>query len=437
MLKRVLIFVLLACTLVYGVVHLFLLRFATGDVYPEYSSLRSDPFGIKALYDAASELPHLSVQRNYRPIVKWHSTEPTTLIYAGTPYVASWGEAELAAVEALMNTGSRVVISFLPESGTAPGSTPSKDAAKDGAKAGAKAGAKGKADATDADKDDPKDESAEPDKAMPANRSRKPKADSEQATATVSFTAVAKKWGFKFRSAPTGEEASKKAIRVGAEAGVEPEVTWHGGLTFELTDSAWKPLYTLKDKPVVVERPFGKGFLVLASDSYFLSNEAMRNERCPKLLAWVFGVSRILLFDEESHGIAEHPGIAALMIKYGLQGAVAVLVGMALLFIYKNAMPLVPAVDGEDAGAVVLVGKQASEGFVNLLRRSIAPGEVLAVCVAEWGKTFNHNGRHPKAAAIAQILAEEALKPARTRDPVKTYQIIAIQVVSRGDSGKT
>ena len=32
----------------FGVLRLFRLRFETGDVYPPYSSLRSDPLGAKA-----------------------------------------------------------------------------------------------------------------------------------------------------------------------------------------------------------------------------------------------------------------------------------------------------------------------------------------------------------------------------------------------------
>ena len=36
---------------------LFELRFAAGDVYPRYSSLRSDPVGVRALYDSLARLP--------------------------------------------------------------------------------------------------------------------------------------------------------------------------------------------------------------------------------------------------------------------------------------------------------------------------------------------------------------------------------------------
>src|SRR5262245_62292683 len=51
--------------LVVGIVHLFDLRYDVGDVYPPYSSLRSDPLGTMALYEALAKLPGLEVQRDF------------------------------------------------------------------------------------------------------------------------------------------------------------------------------------------------------------------------------------------------------------------------------------------------------------------------------------------------------------------------------------
>ena len=59
---------LLAAVFLAGVVQLFLLRFAGGDVYPPYSSLRSDPFGTKALYESLERIPGVTVTRHLKPI---------------------------------------------------------------------------------------------------------------------------------------------------------------------------------------------------------------------------------------------------------------------------------------------------------------------------------------------------------------------------------
>ena len=40
----------------YGLVQLFKLRFAAGDVYPTYSSLRGDPLGCRVYFDSLEQL---------------------------------------------------------------------------------------------------------------------------------------------------------------------------------------------------------------------------------------------------------------------------------------------------------------------------------------------------------------------------------------------
>jgi len=67
---------------VWGVLHLFGLKFTEGDVYPEYSSLRSDPSGVKLLYDSLARIPELTASRNYQPLDSLEATG-TTLILLG------------------------------------------------------------------------------------------------------------------------------------------------------------------------------------------------------------------------------------------------------------------------------------------------------------------------------------------------------------------
>ena len=61
------ILVLLGCTaaFAFGLVQLFQLRFEVGDVYPPYSSLRSDPLGAMAFYESLEKLPGVSVRRDF------------------------------------------------------------------------------------------------------------------------------------------------------------------------------------------------------------------------------------------------------------------------------------------------------------------------------------------------------------------------------------
>jgi len=53
-----------------------------------------------------------------------------------------------------------------------------------------------------------------------------------------------------------------------------------------------------------------------------------------------------------------------------------------------------PRTEESPASHVVIVGHTASEGFVNLLRRSIPPARIVSVCVEEWNKAFAHSRGH-------------------------------------------
>src|SRR6266436_2519249 len=51
--------------LAFGIIELFELRFEVGDVYPAYSSLRSDPLGTMAFCESLKMMPGLSVRRDF------------------------------------------------------------------------------------------------------------------------------------------------------------------------------------------------------------------------------------------------------------------------------------------------------------------------------------------------------------------------------------
>ncbi len=51
---------------VFGIVRLFELRFSAGDIYPPYSSFRTDPLGTKALTESLRGVPNLSTSRFFQ-----------------------------------------------------------------------------------------------------------------------------------------------------------------------------------------------------------------------------------------------------------------------------------------------------------------------------------------------------------------------------------
>ena len=102
--------VALAGGLVYGALYLFGLEFAAGEVYPEYSSLRTDPDGTRLLHDSLAALPGFTVERNYRALEFLPDGGVTVLLLAipaDTFGVDS--EPYLRSMEASARRGNRMV----------------------------------------------------------------------------------------------------------------------------------------------------------------------------------------------------------------------------------------------------------------------------------------------------------------------------------------
>jgi hypothetical protein len=419
MLKRLLLALLLLGAFGFGLTQLFLLRFQTGEIYPPYCSLRIDPLGTKAFYDALREMPHVELQRNFRAIAKLQPATPVTLLYAGTPLHAWWGDDELRSVEQLAVTGSHIVITFLPVD-RGPTTNEAK-LAEDEEKARKKL----------REEKRPNKEKDDPTKNKEDKKSRKEKETGEEkfnlSLSFLSFREVSQRWGFEFQffSRLDPSAPPRRAKLQMPEAQTEPDLSWHTAMHFGKLKDTWRTLYAVEGQPVVMERAFGAGSIVLASDSYFLSNEALRNERAPALLAWLIGTPRAIVFDEDSHGVSDRPGVASLVRKYGLHGVAAGLALIAALFVWKNMSRFIPPLDDPTADGELVRGKEASEGFINLLRRSIAPNRVLGVCAEEWKRAFDHTGKSLKSAHLEKVLADELARPSRSRNPIAAYQTIS------------
>ncbi len=409
---------LLAAAFFYGVARLFVLRYERGDVYPPYSSLRADPLGVKGIYDALDRLPGVDATRNFRALPKLRPAAPVTLVYAGVTEYAQWESRELSVFDALVRDGTRAIFTFMPAA-----SAPLPEQMKR-----AQAEARAQKEKARAEKKKPRGKKLGAKHAKEeAKKTDDEKKDDEESDPNppVSFDEVAKRWGFGFDYLPPDKEkkSPRRAVLADEKAKLEPDISWHTELYFSDLKPEWRVLYRCAEKPVVIERRFGRGSIVLAADSFFLSNEAMRAERLPKLLAWTFDGPSALVFDEEHHGVRDDPGIASLARKYHLQGVVAGILLIALLFVWKNAVRFIPAYADDIGDGGVVAGKESAEGFVNLLRRTIKPSEILPVCIAEWRKSAAH--RAAEQARVEELFAHEQALPARQRNPVSTYQAIA------------
>jgi hypothetical protein len=256
----------------------------TGAVYPEYSSLRSDPMGSLALYESLGEL--VKVERLYKSRYQIEAGPGTTFFVLGVEPVA-WSKLEsstLKQYEDLTREGARLVIAFLPI------------------------------------------------------------------------------------SKPIGKEETQWHIRFVGN-------TLKGGLEWKMLD----------ENANALERPMGKGTVVLVGNSYPLSNEGLRDLHNAGLLVKLAGPATNIVFDENHFGVAETGSVTKLMRKYHLEGALAILAVVASLFLWRSASSLLPS--RAPLAEQAVMGRDSLEGMTALLRRGIAEKDLVRVCYDEWKKT--------------------------------------------------
>src|SRR3989454_10967900 len=108
---------LVAVILAAGLFQLFRLRFAEGDVYPAYSSLRSDPLGTMAFCESLEKIPGLSVRRDFSATDQLPEGKDTTYLHlaAQTFDWSSTPKDLLKEIEGFLARGGRLAITFFPQ----------------------------------------------------------------------------------------------------------------------------------------------------------------------------------------------------------------------------------------------------------------------------------------------------------------------------------
>jgi len=317
---------LLAAAFGCGVLYLFNLQFASGDVYPVYSTLRSDPAGAKVLFESLSRLPGLAVSRSYQPLDRLGDRGSTALLLGLEPRAfAMQPAAELRAFEEFAGHGNRLVLGMGPGSGRAP----------------------------------PRQ------------------------------TALEQLWGIRF--------------------GLDFDRAGNDILYFA-EGKNWEVLERTVQRPVVVEKAFGKGSVVLVAAGRLFSNKSVAEARQTALLTRIIGPHTRIVFDEAHFGIVESGSIVALAKRYRLHGLALGLAICAALFIWKNAASFPPAAGETRTGGVL--GRTSVSGLITLLQRHVPPDRLIAACWQEWRKSQPGEIPPARRAQVEAVVRNMADRPA-------------------------
>ena len=379
----------------YGLWHLFNLRFAAGDIYPHYSSFRGDPLGTRVYYESLEQLGRTRVRRFIQSIDDLPHGRGVTLFVFGLPWdEMSAEDGEFKALETFIRDGGRLVVTLYPELHKPRGFTPGLGTNK------------------------------------PAFKN--PLLNDELRRPPINLR---EKWGFGYEYVPATRERLLAPVKVRRiEPGPLPEtLSWHSAVVLTNLDLNWRVIYARGTDPVMIERQHGNGSIVIATDSYFASNEAMRNERSAELLAWLPGGNREVIFNETHLGVQEQPGIATLARRYKLHGGVTALLVLAALFIWKCSVSFQPRTS-ESAATAPVLGRESAAGFENLLRRGVAPKDLLQTSLDEWHKSSQLDARvtPPRREKIRTVV--EAFNTAEKPNAVDTYREIT-RILNRKTKG--
>ncbi len=391
----------LAAMLFAGITHLFFIRFSRGDVYPPYSSLRADPLGTRALYESIRRLNDVDIKRDFTPVDRIQAAAPATMFAVGLSPAQGMGPDGMAirrrAVD-LAENGIRVVIAFKTHHAHGEGDDdPPPDTccdASDGA-------------------DLPQDDGAEDATCVPASSYM-------EGLRLVRLDAA---------------ETSETRARRGAAAPLElpAELRWHGSWHFEIADDAWSVIYERSGNPVVVERRYNHGSIVICTDSFAFSNESLWRDRATAYLVWLLGGAEHVVFIEAHHGLREKVGVMQLIRAFRLHGILAGLFILAWLFVWQQQKPFpapLPVAEQVDT-ATGVQGRDAYSGMISLLQRSVSLRSLGRTCVDTWAVDRRRRDRH--AAGAEQRLRQYLAQAARNghSDPVLLYHELSKQIQER------
>ena len=415
----------LAVLLIAGVYQVFRLRFQAGDVYPEYSTLRADPLGAKAAYDTVRELGDYSQVIRYQQDLRLlKSGADTTLFFAGA--TGEWFDhvltrSEFQSVNAALERGARVVVTLsgrdnafgddieVEEGGGQETLTPDEVLDRESRPDGKR---------DDGTSDESGDEETSDDGS----------ADRPQ----LGFGEVKSTWDFAVGYASNedwdledGIEAKIETDSVLLSEGITIRSPWR----FARLGPEWNVVATVEGRPVVIERVYGKGRIVLSADSWFLSNEALAKHRKLGELIWAAGDRPVVIFDETHHGVQTSEGVVGMASRYSLHGVLPGLGILFLLVLWRGNSSLVPGTASLDLGvgeSVTVDGIDSESGVVRLMRTGIPGNEILRECYLAWARNPILRRKFSKAQVEAvrdRVVAEES-KAAGQRSFVNAYREI-------------
>lgn len=424
-------FAALAIFLVAGFVGILERRFDQGELYPHYASYRSDPLGTSALYESLADIPALAVERNLTHLNGIGGLDgDTVLLLLGFPRdeLDELRAPENSPVMAAVEKGARLVIAVNPQQVPASFRRDRDREEQDWFERRRRL--QEEHNRRRVERQSKEGEEGEDSEELEERLKEETKRLEEETDAALGrkFTGVA---GFEMEAPSFTRPEGGWEVNAGPDLaeGIFDELPdWFSQYRLTTDDGVgWREILEVEGRPVVIERDYGEGTIVVASDSYFLSNESLHLGAQPGFLVWLLGGKTRVIFDETTHGTVETGGAMKLMRRYRVHGIFFGLIVFFILWAWRGAVPLVPGSEDADRALVdggTVIGEDSGSGLVRLLRRSIPASELIARCVEVWRGSVATRATPALEEKIAALVARQQTE-GKTFTPADAYRAIA------------
>lgn len=384
------------------------MRLTKGDVYPHYATFRTDPLGSSGLYEAFGKIPGLSVEQNVESLMKVEGLDgETALFLLGVPrsqYPKLRVPDDSPVLEAVEKKGARLILTIDPQS--VPGTH--INTLSDDEEEWLEKRRRDREELREKVRDarEPNPDRIEKKDEKPKDKKETP----EQTKAKIELDKIAEigprlehRFGISIADVKKFDRPDEGWEAIPEVASLSAIPLWKSQYRFEFDSDSkdkWNVIATVEGEPVVAERKLGKGSIVLASDSYFASNEALFNGGDSEFLLWLTGNRNRLVFDETMHGTEEKIGAIKLLRQNRLHGVLVGILVFVALWAWKSAGSLAPGDEGVERGLIepggTVSGEDSKSGMVRLLQRSIPTKELIQNCLTTW-----------KASQVTDLSAEK------------------------------
>ncbi|MBM3785194.1 MAG: hypothetical protein FJW30_12590 [Acidobacteria bacterium] len=148
-----------------------------------------------------------------------------------------------------------------------------------------------------------------------------------------------------------------------------------------LRSDAWECLDGQRDGCRVAR----KGRVRLLSDGTPLTNRSLREARDVEFISGLFRTELPVIFDESHLGVVESGGVGVLLRKYRLFPAIALLLALALLYVWRNSTTLAPAREPVSEAMT----PQPAASLRTLLAQSVPKDKLAETLAAEWTRALH------------------------------------------------